>query len=272
MYIKRFESVLEDDDLESCKDYIETLEEFEENLEISGFKEGYYNDSKVSNELVSEKSPRALQFFLKLKDTTSNLYNDVSQKSDFDKHILLTQRAKYLYTKFEIHCKKISIEIRGSAIKFLLLFDNKDESEKRRAKINRIYTSFEKHFTDYANSKTFYVYKDKENFKLIIDEIVKDDYKLGVIINGGYSFEFRFSVDIKLDNDIIEIRPKSFRYKVDYSSTGWKTLKSNKKLIEFTSDRLSKTMMNDGWEMKHYKISNDVDVKVENGTIKVKIK
>jgi hypothetical protein len=30
--------------------------------------------------------------------------------------------------------------------------------------------------------------------------------------------------------------------------------------------------MNDGWEMKHYKISNDVDVKVENGTIKVKIK
>jgi len=134
-FIKKFESISIDEDLESCKDYIETLSEFEENIEASSFTEGYYNGREVRSKPESEKNPKALQFYLELKGSTNSRYGsnkgDILEKSDFDKAILLTQRAKYLYSKFELYCSSIIVEIRCNFVKFTLLFENKDESEKK---------------------------------------------------------------------------------------------------------------------------------------------
>ncbi len=271
-FIKRFESISIDEDLESCKDIIETLVEYEDDIEASSFKEGYYDGRDVKSKMESENTPKALQFYLEFKGSNvsrwGNSKGDIIEKSDFDKSILLIQRAKYLYSKFQLYCSNIIVEIKYRHIQFVLLFENKDESEKRAAKIQRIYKFFKDHFGDYSSNKTFYIgSKNSKEYLPIVNDIKKNDVRFEVIRD----IEFRFTTDINLKNDVITIRPKTFRYKVPYIENNWKPLKSNKNLISFVSKELSKKMVK-GYNIEKSNIIENINVTIDNGTIFIKIK
>lgn len=270
-FIKRFESVSIEEDLESCKDIIETLVEYEEDIEASSFKEGYYDGREIKSKPESEKNPKALQFYLEFRGSTNSRFGnskgDILEKSDFDKSILLIQKAKYLYSKFGLYCSSIIVEIRSSFIKFTLLFENNDESEKKKAKIGRIYKAFKSYFSDYISNKTFYIGDNKKEYQPIINDIKKNDIRF----EDMRDIEFRFTTDINLTDDIITIRPKTFRYKFTNSENTWKPLRSNKNLVDFVSMELSKRMVK-GYHVDRKDIIENIDVSVKDGIINIKIK
>jgi len=141
-------------------------------------------------------------------------------------------------------------------------------SQKRRAKIGRIYKAFKDYFSDYTSAKTFYISSENSKEYLpIINDIKKNDIRFEVIRD----IEFRFTTDINLNDDIITIRPKTFRYKVPYITNNWKSLKSNKKLLDFISTELSKKMLK-GYNIDKKDIIENIDVSINDGTINIKIK
>jgi hypothetical protein len=121
------------------------------------------------------------------------------------------------------------------------------------------------YFNDYRLSKTFIIYtKERDKFKPIIDSI-KDSDKLK---ENFYSIEFRFSVDITLKENIVEIKPKSFRYQY-FASGVWNRLRSNSDIINFVSTKIVENIKG---EYSFRQDLKNIDVSNNNGVVTIKIK
>jgi hypothetical protein len=283
MYIKRFESVQLDYDMESCKDLIECIGEFEEGLEAIGYEVGYYDSyygTKIRKESQSENSKRALSFFITIKDFDGKIVD----KNNFDKTILLAQRCKYLYSKFEGYCEDIIVDFVGNnSVKFLLQFENTDTSEKKESRIKRVLALTEEYFNDWRKHKTFHINRlNKNKYIPILEEIKKTgpikrdgtSYKNPVDnffsdVKGYYSIdiiEFRFGVKFERDNDYITITPNSFKWKS--MDIGYKKIKSSIAVMTNICEEIINDLSN------NYKLSREVYVdnfSTKDGVIKIKV-
>ncbi len=237
--IKRFESLVTDTNLESCKDIIETISEYEDEVVVLHYEEGYYS-YKFSKKIESEKEKKAIQFYLCLKSDQED--RKINNKSDFDKMITLMQRSKSLYSKLSIYCESIKVSIEPKSISFILTFDNTDESVKRPTKVKRIFGIISKYLSDYNNVKTFNVDDSvKKEYSDLITQIKKSTDESERLDTKG--FEFRFTTDIDMDliddpnNSVITIKTKTFRYKY-YGDNKWIKVRSNKEIVNLVNKKL----------------------------------
>ena len=108
-YIKRFESIdlgdFGDESIEYCKDIIETISEFDEELVAFDYEQGYHNVkfNTFSEEIKSENSKLCLRAWFKLKDVDAT--SKIDSKDAIDKHVLLMKKTKYILNQFSPYCK-----------------------------------------------------------------------------------------------------------------------------------------------------------------------
>lgn len=276
MYIRRvFEANSdEDSDFNMCKTIIETLREFEEEVEVSQYKEGYYDkgQSELEKRSRGDNSKKAIRFVLKVKD-----FDGIENKSGFDKTIFLLQRSKTLYGKFSNYCKNLIIQIDGdNRVEFTLPFENDDNNEKVTSRVKRMMELTWKWFNEkdsYKQSKTFYLIKEKEKKEYyrgheytpdvvqpILDEIKKNRGPFGenyskVINNPVDEFDkeykfpsqyptitFRFTVNIINDGNKIILTPTTYRWET--YDIKWRKMKSNKEVDNLVIKLATENLLN----------------------------
>lgn len=229
MYIKRFESVEVSESIESCKDIIETISEYEDDIYIYDYKIGYLHHGDVVPEMKDERSKKVIGFKLMYRNNANEdgykQLKMISEKSEIDELITLLQKSKSLINKFKIYCDDVSLETNNNSIRFLLKFENDDSEQKIIFKRKRILKSIENHFSDYRFAKTIEFHKDQDPqlFNYL------DKFKEENINNNSYTL--RFAIDIEQEKNKIFLTPKSFRVQKPYSNQ-WLKLKSDKILID----------------------------------------
>lgn len=259
-FIKKFESMSIDSSIEYCKDVIETLPDFEDEVHVSGYTQGYtrydYPNAYISRDPSNESDKKCIQFYLKLKTD----YADDS-KETFDKLISLLQKSKFLFSKLNNYCSDVKFEVDNKSIGFILLFDNEDESLKRTAKIKRIYKSINEALTDFNRYKRIFLsITDKsEDYKKEIYSLLRDQNP-----NKNY-FTLRYSINISMEDGVISMKPNQFRY--DYNSK-LKGIKYSKKLASLIVKHLH-NLLTQGYI---YGLKDDAEFEETDDSLKVKIK
>jgi hypothetical protein len=227
--IKKFESLSIDTTIEHCKDVIETLSDFEDDVEIKNYAIGYIYSDRVEQNPTTERDKKGIKFNLFLKKE----FKSITGKESFDDQIFLLQKSKYLYSKIRSYCDEIKIDVRTGYVTFILQFENTDESIKNKAKLNRVYKGLGEALKDYDRFKTIYL-SSEEQLTKANNDYYKDCLNILRSINKGLEKKkefthFRFSVDMSEENGIITLKPKQFRYKDGYS---WKTVRYNSELAK----------------------------------------
>lgn len=259
-FIKKFESMSIESSIEYCKDVIETLSDFEDEIDVKGYIQGYtrydHPNTYITPSPSNESDKKCIQFYLKLKTD----YDDNSKEA-FDKLISLLQKSKFLFSKLNNYCSDIKFEIDNKNIGFILLFDNEDESLKKSAKISRIYKSINEALKDYNRYKRI--------FLSIVD--IKEDYKAEIYgllreqnPNKNY-FTLRYSVDVSTEDGVILLKPNKFRYE---DNSKLKTIKYSKKLANLIAKHLH-NLLTQGYI---YGLKDDVEFEETDNSLKVKIK
>lgn len=258
-FIKRFESASIAEDIESCKDIIETLVEYENDITMDNYNIGYYTqhcNPPISHKMTSEEDKKAIEFNLFF-----NGLSGIKSKSDFDNYITLMQRAKSLYSKFQNYCKGIIISMEEYYIHFILTFEEGDVDLKLKSKINNIYNNIREKFEDYNRYKTISILHFNKEHK-DLKEIIHNQ------INKNESGQFRFSLNINIKENIL-ITPTAFKFK-GYSMERWAKIKPTNDLLKIVLNNVSSTIK-DFYFVSKYKDSIEILTNSDNIEIKVNL-
>lgn len=268
MYIKRFESVVIDESIESCKDIVETLSEYEDEIKIEGYEDGYYGYNRFEKKILDENWKKAVQFWVSPK-----VDKEIVDKSGFDTMITLIQKSKYLYTKLGIYCEEIKVNIRTGSVHFILIFVNKDKDQIAMAKYKRVLKNIDDFFKDYMRSKTISMgatitdlKKDPESLRSrIIFDLMKKDERISKL--GYIPFTLRFTIDLEESGNTISIKPKNTRYQLGEGK--WTSIRIDNKLVmEYILDFIEENIK------ASYKTKKDMDqcnISKEERYIKIEV-
>ncbi len=249
--IKRFESVSIDEDIESCVDIIETLLEYEDDLEMFNYKRGYafYNQSSTSSftsKLEYENQLPTITFTIGLKKSTNNYLDaQIGTKEDISNMIDLLQKSKSLLNKFNIYTNKVNITLSKNRVTFYLSFDSEEgiSDNIKRAKFDKLCREVSRYITTetYSGSLGFNTTIEKFPFVEELKKMVNPS-DIEKINKYGIELKLSYKKEADTENQTIIITTKLFKYKIGLPYEKWKGLKFNSKLYEIAAKELVKSI------------------------------
>ena len=296
-YIHRFNTskILEninkseiDESVESCKDIIETFNEFEDEFKISEYRKGFKIDhwygSSFDYKQKSENDKVALEFHLMPnKLTISSIYGKVSPTEDYFEIMSKTlSKAKSLSLKFKKYCGDTSITLHNYMISFLLVFDNIDDLGKSKAKFKRITSGLQECLSDWKTYKRVSLNldnKSKDIFTPIVNMIKnhKETFNIGYgkeaknlelkDISKNIELAFQIGESVNEEDRTITLQVSGFRWKTWYHGLTKMNLSRDEiiPIMNYISENIFR-----GYKTKEDKKDCDIIIKGQKIIIKVK--
>jgi len=227
---KLFESESDDDTIENielCKDFIETFNESDDEFNISNYVQGWYN-GQFSNDQKGEKDKVALYFNIGMKKhLEEEWFRDFSKPTSIDELDdmgKILSKSKFLLSRLQRYCQNIIFSTGKSDISanFILIFDNTDSNNKKDAICKRIRSSLTYMFKDYDRHKTIFLGIREDNPTIFLG-IREDNPKLSDLISNNKVLsnwnpkhdylQLRYTLMDTVENNTISFRVGPFKYK-----------------------------------------------------------
>lgn len=222
-----------EENIELCKDYIETFNDSDDKFTISGYKSGYTNSIRKTDFTTRqshESDDVAILFYLGPKkdenDENGNGNYNISSIEDIDVAIEVLSKSRNVFKRLSIYAKKIEIEMINCESRFIISFENINESSKLKKRTDRIYNDIIDSLRDYENSKTISLldktYDVKEDYKNLYQLITKDTSRFNQWKPGERSsFYIRYAISTSTtdDNKII-LKIGQTKWKKGYKALG----------------------------------------------------
>lgn len=178
-YIKKFNEVKEytiEEDMECCKDIIETISEWDPDIEVDCYRSGYceYDTDPIVNTPKTEKAKRCIGFRINVenKKEVDGIYNSgknyrfnkLKNTSEIDLLSTLLNKSKTIFLRLSEFSDTIYYNVTDLSITFRIMFENQDEELKKSAKAKRLIEKLKEKLSDWKTLKRLVV-KDNELFK-----------------------------------------------------------------------------------------------------------
>lgn len=236
-----------EENIELCKDYIETFNDSDDKFSIFGYRSGYTNSIRktdFTSRQSHESDDVAILFYLGPKkdgnDEDGNRDYKISSVEDIDVAIEVLSKSRNIFKRLSIYAKKIEIEMINGESRFIISFENINESSKLKKRTDRIYNDIMDSLRDYENSKTISLldkntYAVKEDYKNLYQLITKDPSRFNQWKPGERSsFYIRYAVSSSVtdDNKII-LKIGQTKWKKGYKALGeYKPFKATNEELE----------------------------------------
>ena len=277
-YLKLFEDIESKsvtNNIDNCKDIIETFNEFEEKYNISDYHKGWYNHS-FEHRQGSEKDKIAIRFNLLNKSLSFHRKKADPTNEYFTEMNELLAKAKSLSIKLKRYCNDISIDIDNHCAGFLLTFENIDTNSKKNAKISRIYKNISQCLGDWKNYKRIKIDKNSP-FRKIMDQHT-GKFKVGYgkepkemeikdIADKNTTIELAYQIGESLKDDTITLKVGGFKWKI-WDRDFYKLNLSKdeiKPIMKYIAD-----IVFQGYNTKEDRKECDVQIKGQQIIIKIK--
>lgn len=278
--------------IEECKDIVETFNESEDAYKVANYENGFVKfDKYLGRNVVGnfesrqshESDMTAIKFNLGLSSDLQGQhfkeYEESITPEIIDELIVLLTKSKILVQRLSRYCSTIYYKLNGKSIKFILIFNNPDETGSKKAKIQRIYDKIDFKLTrnNWESPKIFQIVQLSGDNR--IADRYKDFYNLiknnPNLIDGGYgkwdesrrsNLEVRFSSSLLLEGDTITINVTGFKYKT-YMMDRLKAIRlsndEKSEMMKLITNRISYTLRDD---------IDSLDITTEDSKIKIKVR